>query len=427
MKCLAKHLGAIGVVLVAARLLLPTAAAAAADADTGPAVSGQELPAIGSGIPETKPDNNAGSPEKNGTATVSKPASGSRSNPRVTVEPAGTIPVKKKSYRRLLIPPPTDAGDVPLALDTANYVPRRGRPASAAADAWDSPAAYEEKESPSSRSRQPALRLVSVHPDRASSVARTITVPKTMRALRKQLGQGFDLARRGPFLIASDLRGDSFAALVDGVIACARECLNHDYFRTPPRKIITLYVLRNEKSYTASMQRLFGMKPISPYGHYGHSLRYIVINYDTGPGTLVHELTHALMAADFPEAPIWISEGIASLYEQCRVEGNSLKGDPNWRLPELKTALANKKITPLSQLLTLKASQFRLENESLHYAESRYFCKFMEAKGVLRRVYREFRQRHGQDRTGRKFVEKAFGKKLPAIEAEWHAWLKQER
>jgi len=69
------------------------------------------------------------------------------------------------------------------------------------------------------------------------------------------------------------------------------------------------------------------------------------MNIATGGGTLVHEMTHALMAPDFPQAPIWISEGLASLYEQCRVEKQSLKGDPNWRLPELKRALKREDIT----------------------------------------------------------------------------------
>jgi len=257
--------------------------------------------------------------------------------------------------------------------------------------------------------------------------AKPVVIPKTLAALREQVGESFRVARRGPFLVAADLDREAFATLVDGVIACCRQCLRKDYFTTEPDRVITVYVLRNEATYTAYLRLLFHMDPISPYGHYGYSQRYIVVNYDTGPGTLVHEMTHALMAPDFPQAPIWISEGLASLYEQCRVENDSLKGDPNWRLPELRRALDAGTTTSLAKLMAMDVSEFRAKQESLHYAESRYFCKFMEERGVLRQVYSTFRDRHAEDLTGKRFVEKAFGLTLDLIEAEWHAWLKTQQ
>ena len=41
------------------------------------------------------------------------------------------------------------------------------------------------------------------------------------------------------------------------------------------------------------------------------------MNIDTGGGTLVHEIVHPFIAANFPECPAWFNEGLASLYEQC--------------------------------------------------------------------------------------------------------------
>lgn len=251
-------------------------------------------------------------------------------------------------------------------------------------------------------------------------------VPKTLASLREQVGKGFLAARRGPFLIAGDIDKKEFSTLVDGVIACCRECLRKDYFKTPPGKIITIYVFKNETTYNENLKRLFNMLPISPYGHYGYSQRYIVVNYDTGPGTLVHEMTHSLMAPDFPQAPIWISEGMASLYEQCRVEGDSLKGESNWRLPELKQALQKGKMDSLSKLLAMSVKEFRGEGESLHYAESRYFCKFMESRNLLGKIYASFRDNVKDDPDGRKAVEQAFGETLPEIEKDWLKWLECE-
>ncbi|MBN2712803.1 MAG: hypothetical protein JXR97_10295 [Planctomycetes bacterium] len=255
---------------------------------------------------------------------------------------------------------------------------------------------------------------------------KTVYVPKSLKSLRKQVGAGYYLARRGQFLIASNLDNGDFSAMVDGVLACCRECLSKDYFDTTPKEIITIYVFRDEKSYNGELKRIFDMNPISPYGHYGHSKRYIVVNYDTGPGTLVHELTHSLMAPDFPEAPIWISEGIASLYEQCKVENESLKGEQNWRLPELKKALESNNAAALKNLFSFSPRDFRAKRESLHYAQSRYFCMYLESLGKLREVYRDFRDNCAQDPSGISFIEKACEKKLPEIEAEWHNWLAKQ-
>lgn len=252
---------------------------------------------------------------------------------------------------------------------------------------------------------------------------RESVAPKTLDSLRTQVGPLFRVARRGPFLIASDIGPEEFSTLVDGVLACCRDCLEQDYFKTPLTQVVTIYVFKNLDTYTQGLQKFFAMAPISPYGHYGHRHGYIVVNYDTGPGTLVHELTHALMAPDFPEAPIWISEGMASLYEQCRVEGNSLKGEPNWRLPELKDALTASRMVSLAQLLPMKTGDFRAKNESLNYATSRYFCKYMEERGKLRQVYSLFRTLKAADPTGRLFIEQAFGQDLEVIEADFHQWL----
>ena len=103
-----------------------------------------------------------------------------------------------------------------------------------------------------------------------------------------------------------------------------------------------------------------------------------------------------------------------------------MRGETNWRLPELQAAIAKKAATPLTALLALNAGEFRSKNESLHYAESRYFCKFLEERGILATVYRSFRDRFAKDPTGRLFVEQAFGQPLARVEAEWHTWLQTQ-
>lgn len=53
-------------------------------------------------------------------------------------------------------------------------------------------------------------------------------------------------------------------------------------------------------------------------------------------GTLKHELTHLLVRTNFGDIPPWLDEGLAALYEVSRLEGDYLRGLPNWRAEVLK-------------------------------------------------------------------------------------------
>ncbi len=250
-------------------------------------------------------------------------------------------------------------------------------------------------------------------------------VPKNLTQLRLLAGQDYLCVQRGNFLVAGDLGLLDYEYLVDGVLDYCSEALIRAFFDkgSVREKTVNIFVFKDYDSYENGLRRFLGMQPISPYGHYGHSQKYIVINYETGPGTLVHELTHALMSEDFPEAPIWLAEGMASLYEHCRAEDDVLKGDDNWRLPELKVALEAGNLTPLPVLLGMTPATFRGNRESLNYAQSRYFCKYLEEMGLLTRIYKDFRDRFQQDPTGGAHLIKAFGKPLEVVDNAWRRWI----
>ena len=250
-------------------------------------------------------------------------------------------------------------------------------------------------------------------------------VPKNLADLQRATGDDFLCVQRGNFLVAGDLGLLDYEYLVDGVLNYCADALIKVYFDKGQvfGKVVNIFVFKDYDSYESGLRRLLGMDPISPYGHYGHTQKYIAVNYETGPGTMVHELTHALMSEDFPEAPIWLAEGMASLYEHCRAEGDVLKGDDNWRLPELQAALAKGTLAPLASLLAMTPDTFRTRNESLNYAQARYFCKYLEELGILPRIYKEFRAKHAQDPTGTKIIITTFGKPLDVVEAAWKRWI----
>ena len=249
------------------------------------------------------------------------------------------------------------------------------------------------------------------------------SIPHSVSALRKQLSSEFLIYERNHYIIATDLERSIADYVVNGVFANCRLLLESQFFDKKATDTVTIYIFKNKKSYYAGLMKYIGMEPISPYGHYGNNQRYIVVNYSTGPGTLVHELTHSLMAIDFPGAPIWISEGIASLFEQCRVEDGHLLGEQNWRLPELQQGIVSNRLTPLKLLFKSDTKIFRMLRESLNYAQSRYFCKYLQDRGLLERVYKAFRANPDNSNSGISIVEAAFGKDIDAIEKDWIDWV----
>jgi hypothetical protein len=51
-----------------------------------------------------------------------------------------------------------------------------------------------------------------------------------------------------------------------------------------------------------------------------------------GYGTLLHEMIHALILADYPEPPGWLGEAFATIYERTQWTNNRLVPLPNWRM-----------------------------------------------------------------------------------------------
>ena len=82
------------------------------------------------------------------------------------------------------------------------------------------------------------------------------------------------------------------------------------------------------------------------------------MNIATGGGTLVHEIVHPFVAANFPQCPSWFNEGLASLYEQSGEEAGHIHGYTNWRLAGLQKAIRGKRLGTFRRLCDTTTSQF---------------------------------------------------------------------
>ncbi|MDP6379997.1 MAG: hypothetical protein QF662_01520 [Phycisphaerae bacterium] len=257
-------------------------------------------------------------------------------------------------------------------------------------------------------------------PDPAKELAKKVAA--AAKAWRKRLPKNFSIETWPPFVVAGDLKPARLHGIMLRSVQKPAEALWQQYFRTRPKEAVTILLFKNDKSYRKWAKKLFGDTRVSHFGYYRPGDRVMVMNIGTGTGTLVHEIVHALMAPDFPACPAWFSEGLGSLYEQCMVRPKGLEGLLNWRLPALLKALREGRLRSLKDLIT--KGDFRGATEGLNYAQARYFCMYMQERGVLEKYYRLFRAGAGKDPTGLKFVEEVFGKKsMKKVDKGYRDWL----
>jgi hypothetical protein len=167
---------------------------------------------------------------------------------------------------------------------------------------------------------------------------------------------------------------------------------------------------------------------MSPFGFYMGSDRTMVMNVGPGIGTLTHELVHPLVEADFPDAPTWLNEGIASLYEQFWFpKRGQISGGKNWRYPRLAHALLSRterELVTVPSLMHLSDEQFRGDKEDLDYAMARYFCQWLDANGKLWPFYHRYRDTHATDPTGDRALTEVVGMTPDEATVPWLRWVR---
>jgi hypothetical protein len=188
-----------------------------------------------------------------------------------------------------------------------------------------------------------------------------------------------------------------------GLVESALDAFLNERFRRLPEQAIAVYLFGGASSYEAYCRSLGG-PCISQYGFYDPSRRQMVMNAGLGLGTLTHELVHPILEEDFPGAPTWLDEGIASLFEAPVIpRKGEIHGRKNWRHPRLMAAFARPEErgeATVTRLLSLSDGAFRDGREDLHYATARYLCQWLDERGALWAFYRRFRDTKDRDATG---------------------------
>jgi hypothetical protein len=225
-----------------------------------------------------------------------------------------------------------------------------------------------------------------------------------------------------PFAVVGDGTRLQVRGHAQGVVRWAVRHLEAAYFELPPREIVTVYLFETAASYERHALELFGEPPGTPYGYYSPMDRALVMNIGTGGGTLVHEIVHPYMAANFPHCPSWFDEGLASLYEQSAEVDGQIVGLTNWRLAGLQQALQTGEV-PSFRKLCESGEGFYTADPGSNYAQARYLCYWLQEHGLLRRFYTRFRAEVLRDPGGYSTLVALVGPDMAGFRREWEEYV----
>jgi hypothetical protein len=245
-----------------------------------------------------------------------------------------------------------------------------------------------------------------------------------MKKLKKKVPIGFTIIVQKPFVVI----GNESTAIVkqrsERTIKWTVDMLKQDYFSKDPDNIIDIWLFKDEESYYKYAKELFDDEPTTPFGYFSEVENVLVMNISTGGGTLVHEIVHPFMHANFPECPPWFDEGLASLYEQCQEKDGHITGLTNWRLEGLQDAIEQSSVPSFKALTDMDAHDFYTKDKGTNYGQSRYLCYYLQEKGLLIEFYREFYKNRKKDPTGYKTLKQILGEdNMLAFQEKWQVYV----
>jgi hypothetical protein len=131
---------------------------------------------------------------------------------------------------------------------------------------------------------------------------------------------------------------------------------------------------------------------ISDWGFYLPAKRVAIANTGASIGNLRHELVHPLIGDDYPAIPAWLNEGVAALYGSAKLGKRGFTFLVNYRLRDLKRALANGTCPTFEQLAMSTDVDVRGPQAGVYYALSRYVLLYADRKGKLGELYADLRR-----------------------------------
>lgn len=170
-------------------------------------------------------------------------------------------------------------------------------------------------------------------------------------------------------------------------------------------------------------RRLFDTDQIG--GLYEHSKRTLIAR-DIG-ASLRHEFFHAMHYAHMEEVgqthPLWVQEGLASLYEDYVLtpDGGAVFL-PNERHNVVKLLASGGRLARWERIFTMSEERFMARASQL-YPQVRSIFEFLADKDKLVPWYEALVAGFDRDKSGRDAFEEVFGMPVTEVERAWRRWL----
>jgi hypothetical protein len=254
-----------------------------------------------------------------------------------------------------------------------------------------------------------------------------------LERLEKKVPEGFTVVVQPPFVVIGDESPETVRRRSTNTVKWAVDKLKLDYFKRDPVEIIDIWLFRDKVSYTNHARLLFNDTPTTPFGYYSAGDHALIMNIATGGGTLVHEIVHPFMRANFPDCPAWFNEGLASLYEASAEKNAHIRGRINWRFKGLERAIKDGKTISFQQLTSMTDAEFyggagAATSYSEYYAQARYLCYYLQERGLLVKFYHEFVANVTRDPTGYKTLKRVLGEDdMETFRRKWEKFVLELR
>jgi hypothetical protein len=244
--------------------------------------------------------------------------------------------------------------------------------------------------------------------------------------LKKKLPAGgdFTIVVQPPFVVIGDEPPTIVRQRATDTVKFAVDRLKRDYFKRDPPEILNIWLFKDKASYQHNVKALFGTEPTTPFGYYSSTNKALIMNIATGGGTLVHEIVHPFMRANFEACPAWFNEGLGSLYEQCADRDGHIYGVTNWRLEGLQDAIRAGKVPSFAELTATDDDAFYEHDPGTNYSQARYLCYYLQEQKLLVKFYHAFVNAQKDDPTGYKTLQSVLGEKdMAAFQRKWEKFV----
>jgi tetratricopeptide (TPR) repeat protein len=193
----------------------------------------------------------------------------------------------------------------------------------------------------------------------------------------------------------------------------------------------TVIVFRDDASFTP-FKPVYQGRPASVAGYFlpGDDVNYIALSLDprANPyGTAFHEYVHLHVKDNIPNAPVWLNEGLAELYESLQFSGSdALIGVPVYSHLHV---LSQAELLPLKTLFSVGTdSPYYNERDKagIFYGESWALVHYLMLGDRARQdQFRKFMQRVAGGDDPAKAIESVYGTTLDVIEDELRTYVRR--